>query len=364
MRALHVSPATQTLVFSKTSFQRDKISPRAPRALYFNDDIYLGFCQHGDVVEIASTDPQQGTVFYTASQHEANPRTLLRQTDNCLQCHASSATNNVPGLLLRSVYPDDSGLPVLSAGTFRTTYQSPFKERWGGWYVSGSHGKMRHMGNAIATSADHPDQLDEESGANVADLSKLVNVKPYLTPHSDIVALMVLEHQAPTHNQITQANYQGRMALIEEAELRKMDGDPHAPRSAGIQARFDSMAEQLLDDFLFVGEAPLTDRVHGSSDFTAYFSGLGPRDKRGRSLRDFDLTTRLFKYPCSYLIYSAAFDSLPAPVLESFYRKLWSVLTGEDQRPKYAHLTATARRAIAEILADTKPGLPSYWHVK
>ena len=364
MKRLKVSPATQTLVFSKTSFQRNKIGPHTPRALYFSDDVYLGFCQRGDVVEISAVDPQQGATFFSLTQHPEEKCTLIRQTDSCLQCHASSLTNSVPGHLLRSVYSDATGMPAFASGTFRTTYQSPFKERWGGWYVAGTHGQMRHMGNVLLQNPRDASSLDMDAGANVTDLSKLVDVSPYLTPHSDIVALMVLEHQAPTHNQLTIANYLGRTALRDEAALRAMEQNPNAPRSASIQSRLDSAAEHLLENFLFVDEAPLTDPVQGTSEFTTYFGGLGPKDKQGRSLRDFDLQTRLFKYPCSYLIYSAAFDGLPEPVKESFYRKLRDVLTEQDRRKQFAHLSQADRRAIYEILAETKSGLPDDWKAK
>jgi len=361
MKALNISPTTQVMVFSKTSFQRNKINPRTPRVLYFTDDFYLGFCQRGDVLEITSVDPQQGGIFYSLTQHAEDKCELIRHTDTCLQCHASSLTMSVPGHFLRSVYPDTTGMPVFSSGTFRTTFQSPLKERWGGWYVSGTHGKMRHMGNMIMKNPKEPQDVDLETGANVTDLSKLVDVSPYLTPHSDIVALMVLEHQSPAHNQLTLASYQGRLALRDEETLRQMDNNPNAPRTASIQSRLDSAAEQLLKQFLFAEEAPLTDEVKGTSGFTEYFAKLGPQDSKGRSLRDFDLKTRLFKYPCSYLIYSAAFDNLPEPVRDAFYKKLHKILTNEDQRKDYAHLSAVDRKAILEILLETKQTLPASW---
>lgn len=361
LKSLNVSETSQMLVFSKTSFQRNRINPRTPRAIYFNDDVYIGWCVNGDVVEVTAVDPQLGGVFYSLDQEETDHPKFSRHTDTCTLCHASSVTQGVPGHLVRSVFPDSSGNPILSTTTYRTTAQSPLKHRWGGWYVSGTHGQQRHMGNMIAKSPREPEAFDPDAGANVTDLSKLVNVEPYLTPHSDIVAFLVFEHQAPAHNALTLANYQAKLALRDEEILRKMDKDSNPPRTESIQRRLDHSAELILKHFLFVEEAPLTDRVQGTSGFAEQFAARGPRDKRGRSLRDFNLQTRIFQYPCSYLIYSAAFDGLPAELKQITYRKLHDVLTGDDQSSTYQHLSKEDREAILSILLDTKLDLPKSW---
>ncbi len=361
LKTLNVSETSQMLVFSKTSFQRSRINPRTPRAIYFNDDVYIGWCLHGDVVEVSAVDPQLGAVFYSLDQEECDHPKFSRHTDTCMLCHASSVTQGIPGHLVRSVFPDSTGNPILSTSTYRTTSQSPLKERWGGWYVSGTHGQQRHMGNMIVKNAREPEAFDASAGANVTDLSKLVNVEPYLTPHSDIVAFLVLEHQVPAHNALTLANYQAKFALRDEEILRKMDKDPHAPRTESIQRRLDHSADLVLKHFLFIQEAPLTDRVQGTSGFAEQFVQRGPRDKRGRSLREFNLQTRIFQYPCSYLIYSAAFDGLPTELKEIVYRKLHDVLTDQDESPMFKHLSSEDRQAILEILLDTKPDLPKSW---
>ncbi|TXT36121.1 MAG: signal peptide-domain containing protein [Planctomycetota bacterium] len=361
LKTLNVSETSQMLVFSKTSFQRNRINPRTPRAIYFNDDVYIGWCVNGDVVEVTAVDPQLGGVFYSLDQEEVDRPKFARHTDTCTLCHASSVTQGVPGHLVRSVFPDSVGNPILSTTTYRTTYQSPLKQRWGGWYVSGTHGQQRHMGNMIAKSSREPEAFDVDAGANVTDLSKLINVEPYLAPHSDIVAFLVFEHQAPAHNALTLANYQAKLALRDEEILRKMDKDPDAPRTESIQRRLDHSADLVLKHFLFVEEAPLTDRVQGVSGFAEQFAARGPHDKQGRSLRDFDLQTRIFRYPCSYLIYSAAFDGLPSELKAIVWQKLHNVLTGVDQSSTYQHLSAEDRLAILEILRDTKQNLPASW---
>ncbi len=363
LMTLDIQPSSQVLVFSKTSFQQSKITARRPRALYFNDNVYIGWVQRGDVIEVSSIDPQQGAVFYTLSQEEGGKPRFNRQTHNCLVCHGSSQTRGVPGSFVRSVYPDRSGRPVLSAGTYRTDYTSPLSERWGGWYVSGTHGKQRHMGNVTVTNRSEPEKLDVEAGANITDLDalKLLNVSPYLTPHSDIVALMVLEHQVAMHNVITAANYSARITLrdakiMNDALQRDADHESDSTRR-----RFDSAARKVVDLLLLVGEYALTDPIVGTSGFAKDFQRRGPFDKQGRSLRALDLKKRLFQYPCSYLIYSDAFAALPKPVKHRVLRKLWEVLSGSASAEKYQHLSPDDRVAIREILVDTMPDLPEYW---
>lgn len=361
LHELNISPESQTLVFSKTSFQRSKISAKRPRALYFNDESYIGWVQNGDVIEISSIDPRLGAIFYTLEQRQSGSPILTRQTDDCLQCHAGSMTDGVPGHMIRSIFPTASGTPVLSAGSFRTTYRSPLSERWGGWYVTGTHAQERHMGNTSLRGTDDPDKLDRDSGANLTDLSSRLDVRPYLSPHSDIVALMVLEHQVPAHNQLTLAGYRAQLARQEQEVLNRMAGKPAGEPMESIDRRYDQIAADLVEYLLLAGEAPLAGPIRGTSGFSSYFASLGPRDRQGRSLREFDLQTRLFKYPCSYLIYSRAFDELPDAVKKRVYERLWQILGAEDTPSGLARLTGVDRRAIREILAETKPGLPEYW---
>ncbi len=361
LRELNISETSQVLVFSKTSFQRERISPQRPRALYFSDDVYVGSVDHGEMLEISSVDPQLGAVFYTLAQQPSDRPMLLGQLDSCTQCHASPMTEGVPGHLVRSVYPDAQGQLILSAGSFRTTDRSPLRERWGGWYVTGTHGRQRHLGNALFHDPVDLEKIDYESGANLTDLRSRVDLAAYRTPHSDIVALMVLEHQAPLHNQIAGANYRARLALREQEVLNKMLNSTSSELSPGIQRRLQRAGDDVLKGLLFVGEAPLTDTIQGTAGFADYFARLGPRDRQGRSLRDFDLQRRLFRYPCSYLIYSDALNALPEPVLSHIFRRLWEIVTNQDRDEAFAHLTPEDRRAIQEILVDTKPDLPDYW---
>jgi hypothetical protein len=363
LAALKIPEESQTLVFSKTSFQHTRIAPKTPRALYFNDEVYIGWVQGGDVLEIASMDPQLGAVFYLLDDQKADKPEFQRQTDLCIQCHVSGKTRDVPGLMLRSVYTDRIGYPVYNAGAFVTDQTSPLKERWGGWYVTGTHGDQRHMGNVMVSSHIHPERLDFEVGSNKTSLKGLVDTYAYLTPHSDIVALMVMEHQSQMHNLITFANYQTRLGRHYDSGMNKAFGEPSDRLTDSTKGRIKDGAEKLVTYMLFSEETKLTSPIEGSTAYAKKFASSGPRDRKGRSLRDLDLKTRLFRYPCSYLIYSEAFDGLPPLMKAEVYKRLGDVLSGKDQRPEYAHLSANDRQAIMEILIDTKPDLPTDWKI-
>jgi hypothetical protein len=325
---LQVPESSQVLVFSKTSMQRNRIAPKTPRALYFSDDLYLGYCQFGHVMEVSAVDPKLGTVFYTLDQDPVDKPKFVRQSDACLICHASSQTRGIPGHLVRSVYPDSSGNPILSSGSFRIDQTSPLERRWGGWYVTGTHGNIKHLGNLVVKDKRPPEHVENLAGLNLTGLKERCDTSGYLTPHSDIVALMVLEHQTEMHNLITRANFQTRLALHEEAALNKELGRPADYSSETTTRRIKSVCDSLVKYMLCSGEAKLTDTVKCTSAFAQEFVQRGPRDSKGRSLRDFDLKTRLFKYPCSYLIYSQAFGALPGEAKDRVLQRLHDALAG------------------------------------
>lgn len=358
LEALNVPISSQSLVFSKTSLQLQKISPRHPRAIYFNDDVYVGFCQGGDVLEFATTDPQQGAMFYTLKQDQDLAPQFIRDRGQCLSCHATNRTQGVPGYLVRSVFADRAGHPILGSGTFNSDHTSPFKERWGGWYVTGMHGSMRHMGNRVFTE-ENSVKSDREEGANTESLDGFIATAAYLSPHSDIVSLMVLEHQTQMHNAIAAANYETRHALYQSFQMNEILERELNHISDSADRRIDAAADRVLRYLLMCNEFQLRDTVSGTSGYAGEFSEKGIKDSKGRSLRDLDLKTRLFRYPCSYLIYSAAFDALPDEVRTRIDTGLLDILEGRNQSPTYAHLDMAMRREILEILKDTKPGL---WH--
>jgi hypothetical protein len=268
----------------------------------------------------------------------------------------------MPGHLVRSLFVDRRGNPLLASGSFRTDHTSPLAERWGGWYVTGTSGKQKHMGNTISQGSKKPEEADRAGGANVVDLKDRFSTLPYLTPHSDIVALMVLEHQVGMLNRLARAGIETRMALHYEREFNKALGRAPEERSDSARSRIRGVGDAVVQYMLFRDEAQLTEAIVGTSSFASDFAARGPRDSQGRSLRDLDMKTRLFRYPCSYLIYSRAFDSMPGDVKDYIYQRLWDVLNGRTVLKDDPQLAADDRRAILEILRETKPDLPDYWN--
>jgi hypothetical protein len=358
LQALRIPVSSQGLVFSRTSLQLDRIAPWSPRALYFNDDVYVGWVQGGPILEVASVDPKLGAVFYSLAQEPSAKPQFAREGSTCLVCHdSSSITGGVPGLIMRSVLPDRYGYSMSTLRDGPTTDQMPLDLRWGGWYVTGTHGEQSHMGNlmapVLAHEAGNPRTYMTRVGVtraqNVTDLGSRFDTEPYLSPYSDIAGLMVFAHQTHVHNLITIAHYEARKALYEE-ELAGRSGAAHSERTL---ERVRATAEPLVRAMLFVKEAPLAAPLEGTSGFAEEFAALGPRDARGRSLRELDLERRLFKYPLSYLVYSESFDALPAVVKGYVYRRFREVLAGHDAT--MTHLSTADRQAVLEILQATKP---------
>lgn len=361
LEALGVSSTSQALVFSKTSFQAPRISPRSPRAIYHGDDVYVGWVPGGDVVEISAVDPELGAVYYLLDQAPSAKPTFERESHGCLSCHSSGRTQDVPGHLVRSVYPKPDGLPAYNAGSFVTGHESPLSERWGGWFVTGTHGDQRHMGNVFVRDRDDPEDLDTASGANLHDLSDRINVSGYLVPTSDIVSLMVLEHQTQMHNRITAAGYAARQALDYQKGINASLKLPETEVWDSTKRRIEGPAEKLVEYLLFCGETKLTAPIRGTSGYSEDFQARGSRDSRGRSLRDLDLNTRLFRYPCSYLIGTECFIALPEVTKQYVYGRLLEILTGKDDSAKFEHLSTDDCRAILEILVATHPDLRERW---
>jgi len=338
LKQLNVPISSQTLVFSKTSLQSERISPKTPRALYFNDDVYVAWVQDSAAIEIMAVDPKRGANFYMLDQ-ENDGRPVFEQVTGhvCSACHYDQSVKKfVPHLSFLSVIPDETG-SVEGTSPIPTTDQSPMEERWGGWYVTGTHGTQRHMGNIALktprTIGGTLSGIDFSKSSNVTDLSNHFDTTRYPTPHSDIVALLVLAHQVDLQNLITLATAQ-----------------PDAnPKETG---------EPLVKALLFSGAVPFKGAVKGTSTFTSEFAARGPRDRQGRSLRDFDLKTRLFRYPLSYMIYTSGFDAMPDKVRTYVYRRLNEVLTGIDLTPDFSHLSRSDRASILEILRDTKSDFP------
>ena len=345
LKALDIPIESQMVVFSKTSLEMHLISPHTPRTIFFNDRVAIGWVPREPFVELIADDPRQGVIFYTLDQKPAERPVFVRHDDDCLVCHESYSTLGVPGMQIRSVFTAPDGRQMRQFGDYTSDHRSPFEERWGGWYVTGKQIPMRHLGNAMVTSPDTPHS--ESENPRMGSLQVDMDGSSYLSPHSDIVALMVFDHQVQMINLLTRVGWETRFALYDHHDL--------------TDSLLRDGSRALVDYLLFVDEAPLGGRIEGSSGFAENFAARGPRDHKGRSLRDFDLEKRLMRYPCSYMIYADAFDSLPAEAKEAIYKRMWQVLSGEEKDQRYARLSLADRQAIVEILRDTKAGLPEYF---
>ncbi|WP_160115123.1 hypothetical protein [Bryocella elongata] len=365
LKQLNVPVESQTLVFSKTSFQYKKISPDHPRALYFNDDVYVGKVHDGKAIEIVSFDPVQGAIFYLLDEHQSEHPVFQRAELDCTQCHIAAGTRGVPGVLLRSIYPTETGTLASDSRSYITDQESPLSERWGGWYVTGVKQGHAGLANAVVPQGSGDQAAASAPELHLAALGKnAFDEASYLSNSSDVVAHLVLAHQTQMHNLITLTNYRTRIALYNAAK-REGATDPSAVvLNDGDREQFERPAEQLLRYLLFTKEASLAEggaAIDPHSSFAKEFAAQGLRDAHGRSLRDFDLRTRTFRYPCSYLIYSESFDELPEPAKSYVYHRLFLVLTGQDQSEAFASLTEQDRSNVFEILLATKPGLPEEW---
>jgi hypothetical protein len=345
LKALRVPAASQLLLFTRSSVQAPRISPRNPRALYFDDTVTLGFIPGAEFLEFAAEDPQQGVVFYTLDQR-AVEKPVIERRDFCLSCHNNRSTLEVPGLLIRSIATAATGAPVPKYGNYTTDHRSPFDERWAGYYVTGHHGSLAHLGNAMLIDRTSEARVTNDT-FNLDSVADRFDSARYPSPHSDIVALLVFEHQMHMINLLTRLGWDARLLL-----------SASRPDASAILAR---SAEDMVDYLLFADETPLPAAVTGTSGFAGEFAARGPADHLGRSLRQLDLQTRLLRYPCSYMIYSDAFDALPPPARDAIYQRMWRVLSGQEAAPKYARLAAADRRAIVEILRETKTDLPAYF---
>ena len=344
LQELDISSTSQILVFSKSSLQQALISPQTPRALYFNDEVYVGWVQGSGLLEVASMDPDLGPVFFTLNQKETETPVFNRQYELCLRCHDSLSLSGggTPRFIMSSNYTGMLGQLVSHEGSVMTTSRTPIRSRWGGWFVSGFHGEQNHLGNVIIESAaDLSDERLTASG-NLFSIDEVTNLTPYISPFSDIVALMVIEHQIEVQNEIARVNFQSRALLVDD-EINDVE----------LNDGLLSIIEGLVDSLFMMGQPEFIESISGTSGFSEYFISRGKKDSLGRSLRELDLDKRLFKYPFSYLIYSNAYASLPKEVRSIIAKRIKEVLSPEHSDDTYPHISSSSKKLIAEILDDT-----------
>ena len=358
LKALQIDPSSQVLVYSKTSLQIGGITAATPRAVYFNDQVYVGFVQNMPLLELAAVDDELGLVFYTLDNRETPSLRFAREAGRCLTCHDtySMMGGGVPRVVVLSALIDGPANPPKRETSEDVGDQTPIRDRWGGWYVTGLQGRQYHLGNLPTDNDSFLAGKSDAQRLNQRDLDAWFNTKPYISNKSDVVALMVLEHQSTVQNLFTRASFKVRTVLSRSSA----GGGSDLPRtweemSGRNQNVLKAMIEPLVKAMFFVDEADLAGQVSGTAGFEAWFQAQGPRDGQGRSLRQLDLKTRLFRYPFSFMVYSPSFDALPPYVKEYVYQRIADILQGRDTSGSYESLLDADRREILEILLATKP---------
>lgn len=340
LKQLQLPESSQLMVYSRTALNPRIINPDNPRVVYFNDDVYLGWVPGARSMELASIDPLRGTIFYELDlKASAKPRFV--RSDRCLACHAGDSSLRVPGLLVRSFLTDDHGRPI--SGYSQISHDKPLEKRWGGWYVTGTHGDMLHLGNVFGRETIEEFRTNPALRGNLTHVDQFFDTTKYLSPHSDLVAHLVLDHQVHAHNLITRVGMEYQLGLESDARQR------------------------LVRYLLFLDEAPLTAPVKGTSGYQEWFARQGKRDSQGRSLKDFELKTRLFQYRLSYLIYTDGFQKMPAGARLRILMDIYEFLNADNSMLKAdwdvepQNFPITERQAILQIVAETLDKLPEFW---
>jgi hypothetical protein len=363
LAALGIPEVSQMLVFSKTSFQKDRIDPLHPRAIYFTDEVYVGWSP-GGLAEVAAIDPILGPVFYKFDPRSSRAGRRFERDTDCLRCHGGAFVRDIPALLARSVYTDSNGQPLLTLGSELVDIRTPFEQRWGGWYATGQHGTARHRGNLLLASEREPTAEELSRGANLKSLPKLIDAKPYLAHSSDLVALLVFEHQVTVQNALTKANQHclSMMAYQQGVQRELKEPVTDEPAYDSVNNAFADAVQQVLDALLSKDEAALPPGgVMGSGGFAKAFARGAKPGPDGSSLKDLDLKQRLFKYRCSHLIQSTSFERQQPALKRRVLRRLGRILSDPASEPRYAYLEPGERAAIKAILRASLGKLPSSW---
>jgi hypothetical protein len=357
---LGIPVESQLLVFSKTSLQRDLINPETPRVLYFSDEAYVGWSVTGSF-EVAIFDAKLGTTFYLLDQHATKEEPLFERSGDCLLCH--SRHEHTPSLRTRSVFPDANGEPLSGSGGANIAPSTPLAERWGGWYLTGTKDPFQHRANLTGRKVEDFEGPNAMPTRNLASLEGVVDTRRYLLKTSDVVPMLMHDHQVHVHNVLSTANQDARIALHRWPAMREILGLPKdAPPQGSCVVVFDSQAEKILDALLCRDEAPWpAEGLRSDGVFAKAYAKTRKPDTKGRSLRDLDLRTRLFTYRCSPLIYSQSFATLPKELRDIVLLRLSSGLRAFPPSPSFGHLADDERVAIHEILTATLPDLPAGW---
>ena len=343
LKALDIPVCSQMLVFSTTSLQLSLISPANPRALYFNEDVYLGYVPGGRV-EIVSIDPELGGIFYMFDIAIGGVALSIERSERCMRCHVGEDTGHVPGLVIKSVVPGPGGGSLTAYRIAQTGHGIPLAERFGGWHVTGAGVFTNHLGNFTGElAAGRLTKIPNPPGEQF-------RFEKYPATTSDLLPQLLHEHQAGFVNRMVGAAYRARTAQhISKGQL-----------TPAQTAELDAQARIITRYLLFADETPLpAGGVAGETEYKEAFRNNRHMTVDGFSLKDFDLETRLFKHRCSYMIYSPVFTGLPSAMKQRVYQALREALNTEQA--EFSYLPAAEKRAIRHILKATLPDVPTGW---
>ncbi len=347
MAALDIPISSQILVFSASSLQSEIINPRNPRALYFNEDTYLGFVPGGKV-EVISMDPTHAAMFYIFDRLlPGGPVPTIARSQKCFNCHAGSATRRVPGLIAESLLPMASGASLETYRRDEQGHQIPLDQRFGGWHLTGGHHLNPTHANlmGVTTGAGKFDKVPAEPG-------QMWDLDRHLLPTSDILPHLVHEHQLGFENRVFHAAY----------TVRQLRGGERGPLPTSAKAELEKLADELARYILFTDEAKLpSGGIEGDATFMSDFARNRRATHTGLALKDFDLKTRLFKHRASYMLYTESWQKLPTELMDRVYYKMAEGLREQNASAIGAHLPPSEKRAIRTILKETLPGLPAWW---
>jgi len=342
LRALDIPESSQLLVFSNTSLQLSLINPDNPRALYFSDDLYLGYVPGGKI-EVATIDAELGAVFYIFDIPRSDSRVVVERARRCMNCHANEDTLKIPGLSVKSVAPGPGGGSLDTFHPGQSGHTQPLAERFGGWYVTGTGGFDGHWGNRMGRL------YQGELSATPLEPGTRFSFERYPVATSDLLAHLLHEHQVGGVNRLIRAQYRFR-------ELRHRNGGS-VPQA--LPPDLETELADLLSYLLFAQEAPLP--ASGIPGNPAFREGFARNRKAvdGHSLKDLDLRTRLLRFRCSYLVHTPFFEGLDADLRRRILRDLDHALSPEKRNAASRHLSDSEAAVIRTILRATVPGFPN-----
>ena len=335
LKELGIPLSSQLLVFSGSASQGTKVNPRNPRALYFNDECYVGIVP-GGLLEMIGVDANAGSQLYTFKNVGRNTPPTATGDDTCLRCHGGLISGYAPGFFIRFTFPEMNG-KMTSARNITPGHQRPLDERFGGWFVTSSNGQSfpaagQIMQNGLAVHT----QIGEHYDPAI-----------HLAGSSDILAHLLHEHQIGFHNRLIKV-------LISARDNGQVEGER-------IVTSHEEDIDELVRYMLFQNEAKLPKQgIVGDAQYVEDFRRNRRPSRTGASLKDLELTTRLLKFRCSYMIYTRPWREMPFEIKAELLTRLHRALQNTNDALSQ-HLPEFERLQILHILRDTVPELPDDW---